>query len=319
MRRVLLSFLLLCLSSVPAAALDYEDEYPGPFLHGSIPLEIEKISISVSEKTVQYSYTIVNPTERIVQLPLTFAVAPYKWTGTHQETYKNGYRNLTVAIDGNDVALTKTVQASINGNDIAPLLLGLGIDPVFEGVIAFSKKHEGIIASNPKLAERGYLVKICEDDCDDPANHYYVPQWTVAANYSFSHEIKPNSRAVLLYEYEPIWGHAIGTLGSPAAWEVNKIGCVFSDVFKTLESTLDDPFFTKWLTVPVSSLGAKKLPENVSVTVNIAAEGPQFIHAVLGDHRASGKSMVPISITNEPVGGPLKILLLQKILSRKAK
>ena len=108
----------------------------------------------------------------------------------------------------------------------------------------------------------------------------------------------------------------MGPLGGPAAWEVIRMGGVFSDAFNALGSKFDDIFSTQWLTLPVSSLGTGKLPENVSANVSIAANGPQYIYAVLGSHNAPGKASAQIHIANEPVGGPLKILLLQNRQSR---
>ena len=320
MKYLLLTFIFLCFSSAPAsAALDDGDEFPGPALHAAMPLEIEKLTISVSESRIQYTYMIVNPAELTVQLSFTFALPPYEWTGTHRDAYRNGYRNMDVTVDDKKVALERSVQAFVNGKDIAPLLLGMNIDPIFEGIIAFSKEHQDIIESNPELTALGYLQKICEDDCDNPENFYFVPQWATAATYSFTHEFRPKSSTVIQYEYEPIWGQVVGPLGDTAAWEVTRIGGVFSDAFNALGSKFDYAYSTKWLTLPVSSLGAKRLPENVSVAINIAADGPQFIYAVLGAHNASGKTSVPITITSEPVGGPLKILLLHKLPSRKTK
>lgn len=153
----LVAVILLCFSSMPAVALDDEDEFPGPAFYGLIPLKIEKISIFVSEDKIQYSYAIMNHSDRNVRVPFTFAILPYEWTGTHRDIYKNGYRSMNVTVDGKKVEMEKTVQAFVNGKDIAPLLLELNIDPVFEGVIAFSKEYQDIIKANPELTAHGYL------------------------------------------------------------------------------------------------------------------------------------------------------------------
>lgn len=185
MKHILVAIIFLCSSSIPAMALDYEDEFPGPALYASMPLEIEEISLFVSESKVQYSYVIVNKTEQNLLVPFTFSIPPYKWTGTHRDVYKNAYRCLNADIDGRQVRFEKFFQATIKGKDIAPILLGLNIDPVFESLPEYAKTYRGTIKANPALTDQGYLQEICEDNCDNPDSFYFVPRWTVCRDLFF--------------------------------------------------------------------------------------------------------------------------------------
>jgi hypothetical protein len=312
MKILRLTVLCICLAGTPAAALDYEDEFPGPVFSSSSPLQVQKLDIFVSEGKARYSYTLFNFSAEPVQSVFMLTIPPYKWTGTHRDDYKMSYSNLSFTVAGKKVGYEKSLQVTLNGKDIAAELMCLRVDPLFNGVEDFSKKHESIFGSNPKLVTKGYLEEFRDYDSEGKENHYYAPLWTVAATYSFAHEIPAQKNVVVEYEYEPVWGYAKGTLKDPAAWEISRLGGFFSDAATAVESRLDDPFLTQWLTLSFPGLGTPKLPENVSLEISIDSPVPQYIYAVLGAHNAKGKNSVQIAITNEPVSGPIKIVLLRK-------